>query len=136
MRAEPRTTGAAGSAGPVRGGLHRFASARPEILVVSSPGFAADGEVSSALRSCVVELDMCSHVGARSLARSNRCGIDTAVEGRTASGTFVTGLAEIAAPSSITSPARQPSIGPDHLRPVDPARQPRRPTGRQLALTT
>jgi hypothetical protein len=38
--------------------------------------------------------------------------------------------------ASITSPARHASIGPDLLRPVDPARQPRRLTDRQLTPAT
>jgi hypothetical protein len=55
--------------------LHQFASARPEVLVASSTGPAAE-EAMATLRSCAIELDMCSHADARSLARSIRYGIN------------------------------------------------------------
>ena len=134
MRAEPRTTGVAGSAGPVRGQVNRFGSARPEVPVASSTRPAASYGATSTLRLVLIEFDARIHIDARPLATSIRCGIDTAVQCHIAPGTSVTGHCAIAAPSSITSPAHHPSIGPDHLRPVDPARQPRRLTDRQLTL--
>lgn len=136
MRAESQTVLGAGSAGSVRGRLNRFGSARLEILLASSTGSAADGEALSALRVFVIELDAHVHADARSLAKSTRYRTDTAVQRHIASTTSVTGHCAIAAPTSITSPAQHPSIGPDHLRPVVPARQPRRLTDRQLTAAT
>ena len=129
MRAEPRTTGVAGSARSVCGRLHRFASARSEILPSTRP---AAGHEATPTHPLLIELDAHMHTDARRLATSTPSGIDTAVQGHIAPGTSVTGHCAIAAPRSITSPARHPSIGPDHFRPVDPARQPRRLTDRQL----
>lgn len=136
MRAESQTVLVAGSARPVRGRLHLFASARSEILVASSTGPAADHEALATLRSCAIELDARIHTDARSLATSIRCGIDTVVQGHIPSGTSVTGHSAIAAPSSITSPVRHPAIDLDHLRLADPDSHPRRLTDRQLTPTT
>lgn len=136
MRAEAHRTCGAGSAGPVRGQVNRFGSARPEVPVASSTRPAASYGATSTRRLLLIELDALIHTDARPLATSIRCGIDTAVQGHIASGTSVTGQCAVAAPRSITSPARHPSIGPDHLRPVDPARQPRRLTDRQLTPAT
>ena len=132
MRAESHTARVAGSAGPVRGRFHRFGSARSEILVVSSTRPAAGYGATSTLRLLLIELDARIHTDARPLATSMPYGIDTAVQCHIASGTSVTGRCAISAPTSITSPARHPSIGPDQLHPVDPARPPRRLTDRQL----
>jgi hypothetical protein len=132
VRAEAHTDHVAGSAGLVRGQVNRFGSARPEVLVVSSTRPAASYGATSTLRLVLIELDARIHIDARPLATSIRCGIDTAVQCHIAWGTSVTGHCAIAAPRSITSPARHPSIGPEHLRPDDPARQPRRLTDRQL----
>ena len=132
MRAEPRTTCVAGSARPVRGRLNRVASARPEILVASSTGPAADCGAESTLRVFVIELDAHVHADARSLARSTRYRTDIAVQRHIASTTSVTGHCAIAVPTTVTSSARHPLIGHDHLRPADPAGHPRRLTDRQL----
>ena len=136
MRAESQTVLGAGSAGSMRDRLNRFGSARPVIRLVSSTRPAAGGGATSTLRLRLIELDARTHIDARPVATAIPYGIDTAVQCHIASGTSVTGHFAIAAPSSITSPARHPSIGPDHLRPVDPARQPRRPTDRQLTPAT
>jgi hypothetical protein len=116
----------------VRDRHHRFASARLEILLASSTGSAADDEASSAPRSCAIEIDLRSDASSRSLATSIRYGIDNSIRGHTPSGTAAHGHCAIAAPSSIMSPTLHRSIGPDHLRPDGPARQPRRLTDRQL----
>ena len=136
MRAEAHTARVAGSAAPVCGRLHRVASARPEILVASSTRPPAGHGATSTLRLVLIEFDPLIHIDARPLATSIRCGIDTAVQCHLASGTSVTGHCAIAAPRSITSPARHPSIGPDHLRPDGPARRATRPTDRQLTPAT
>ena len=130
MRAEPHRARVAGSAGLVRGRLHRFGSARSEILSSTRP--AAGHGATSTLRLLLIELDARIHTDARPLATSTPDGIDTTVQRHIASGTSVTGHCAIAAPSSVTSPALHPSIGPDQHRPDGPARQPRRPTDRQL----
>ena len=134
MRAEPHTARVAGSAGPVRGQVNRFGSARPEVPVASSTRPAAGHGATSTRRLVLIELDERTHIDARPLATSIRCGIDTAVHCHIASGTSVTGHCAIAAPSSITSPAHPP-IGPDQPRPAGLARHPRRLTDRQLTLT-
>lgn len=134
MRAESQTVFGAGSAGPVRGRLNRFGSARSEIL--PSTRSAAGHEATPTLHLVLMELDARMHTDVRPVATSTPYGIDTAVQCHLASGTSVTGHCAIAAPRSITSPVRHPSIGPDHLRPDDPARQPRRVTDRQLTPAT
>lgn len=135
MRAESHTARVTASAVPVRGRLHWFASARSESLIASSPGRSADDEASSTLRSCASELDVRRHAGVRSLARSIRYGIHTAVESCMASRVFVPGHCAITALSKVTSPARHPSIDLDQPRPGDPARHPQRLTDRQLPYT-
>ena len=132
MRAEPHTASVAGSAHSWRGRLNRFGSAQSGNLVVSSTRPAAGYEATPTLHLRLIELDARMHTDARRLATSIPYGIDTAVQCHVGPGTSVTGHCAIAAPSSITSPALHLSIGPDHLRPVDPARPPRRLTDRQL----
>lgn len=132
MRAEPHTASVAGSAHSWRGRLNRFGSARSGNRVVSSTRPAAGHGATSTLHLLLIELDARTHIDARPLATSIPCGIDTAVQCHTAPRTSVTGHCAIAAPRSITSAARHPSIGPDQPRPDDPARRATRPTDRQL----
>lgn len=136
MRAEPRTASVAGSAHSWRGRLNRFGSAQSGNLVVSSTRPAAGYEATPTLHLRLIELDARMHTDVRPVATSTPYGIDTAVQCHLAPGASVTGHCAIAAPRSITSPVRHPSIGPDHLRPVVPARQPRRLTDRHLTPAT
>ena len=136
MRAEPLSTRVAGSAHSWRGQLNPFGPDRPEILVASPTRPAPGHGATPTLPLLLIELDARIHIDARPLATSIPCGIDSAVQCHIAPGTSVTSHCAIAAPTSITSPARHPSIGLDHLHPADPARQPRRVTDRQLTPAT
>ena len=136
MRTESHTFCVACSARLARGRLHRFGSARPEILVASSTGPAAGGGAPSTLCLFVIGRDAGVHADARLVATSTCDGINPWVHGQNASDTSVSGHGAIAAPRSNSSPALHPLIGPHHLRPGGAARRATRLADRQLTPPT
>lgn len=108
MRAEAHRTCGAGSAGPVRGQVNRFGSARPEVPVASSTRPAASYGATSTRRLLLIELDALIHTDARPLATSIRCGIDTAVQVLTTSDPSTQPVSHDASPTGSSRPPPDP----------------------------